>query len=92
MGPASMMDHIKLKRAENGYMVCVSDPAIVKANEKSTGAWKDPERQYVFETLKAAMNFIEAVADKALPKDETKDPYADAFDAAAETEDNDDAD
>lgn len=83
---------IRLNRAENGYTVCVRDPAIVLNNDKPNTPWRDPEREYVFESMKGALAFIEAIADKALPKNATpKDSFADAFDKAAAAQDDDDA-
>lgn len=81
------MPCIRLERAENGYTVCATDPKIQADNDKPGPTnWRDPEREYVFTTLKAALGFIEKIADKALPvEDSPPDPFASAFkDAAAD--------
>jgi hypothetical protein len=82
------MPCIRIERAVNGFTVCVDDPEVVKSNQKSDN-WKDPCREYVFETMSAMTKFIELVADKALPKDSTVDSFADAFKTASEDDEED---
>jgi len=79
---------IRIERAVNGFTVCVDDPEVVKSNQKSD-SWKDPSRDYVFEEMSSMLKFIELVADKALPKENTVDSFADAFKTASEDDEED---
>jgi len=75
---------IRIERATNGYEVSVRDPKIVKANEKrdysskNPTPYRDPNREYVFKTLKEVLDWLGKHADKALPADE----FDSSFDAA----------
>lgn len=87
------MSCIRIHRAENGYSVCATDPVIIKWNEKNPGKWKDPEREYVFDGEKAladALEFVEKIAEKALPVEPAPpDTFADAFKEAAHQDEAD---
>lgn len=55
------MDSIKIKVAENGYMVEYDDPAIVEANSKPDAKWQDPETYRVYATQAALMEDLAAL-------------------------------
>lgn len=85
-------DSARIKRLTNGYMICVTDPKIVKANNArdfsspNTKPWRNPDREFVFKDIDEVMAWLKANLDKALPEDD----YVSAFDAAVMEEDNDD--
>ena len=86
---------IRIERVENGYTVQATDPKIAADNQKSgpDHKWRDPEREYVFKTCKEACDFIERIADKAMPLDPAPpDSFASAFDAAIKYDKADDKD
>jgi hypothetical protein len=74
---------IRIERASNGYVVHATDPKIAAENQKPNSKWKDSDREYVFKELGAALEFIEKIAEIALPLDpEPPDPFSKAFNAA----------
>lgn len=81
------MSCIRIERAQNGYSVSATDPAIQKWNDAHPGKWKDCTREYVFDgedALKDALEFIESIAEKALPVEPSApDSFAEAFKKAA---------
>ena len=81
-----MSDGICIEKTANGFTVAAQDPDIVKSNAKSKGAWKNPERTYVFKTADEVLGFLKTNLDKALPDDE----YESAFDEALEDDGGDD--
>jgi hypothetical protein len=86
------MNSIRIERAENGYVVCMDDPAIVAKNRKSDGGpqpYVDPERQYVFDDVAGVVAFLTKNLDKIAP---SKDDYASSFDAAIKEDDEEDED
>ena len=80
---------VRICRVQNGFEVSLSDPEIVKANNKrSTGngaltPWKDPDKKYAFKDMATALSFVEKTAELALPKETEKDTYDTAYDKAA---------
>lgn len=76
------MNSIRIERAQNGFVVCMQDPAIVAKNRKSDGPYVDPEQQFVFDDEKGVIAFITKNLDKIIP--DKKDDYASSFDAAVE--------
>jgi hypothetical protein len=76
---------VRIERIENGYTVCMDDPKIRKAN-KGTGPWKDPSKEYSFDTIEKVLAFLGKNLDKALPKSE----YSDTFDMAVAEDSEDD--
>lgn len=71
----------RIERAKNGYTVEMKDPKIVKqndANRDKPGPWKNPNVEYVFQTMDQVLTFLKANLDKALPTDE----YTSSFDKA----------
>lgn len=68
---------IRIKRLQNGFTVSITDPEIVKANDKRSSAkggdcapWRDPEVTYTFPDQDAAVEFIRENIGKAFPPDE----------------------
>ena len=76
------MNHIMIERAQNGFVVCMDDPAIVAKNQKSDGAYVDPQRQFVFDNEAGVVAFISKNLAKIIPA--KKDDYASSFDSAVE--------
>lgn len=76
------MNSIRIERAQNGFLVCMDDPAIVTKNQKSDGPYTDPERQFVFDDEAEVIAFITKNLDKIIPA--KKDDFASSFDAAVE--------
>ena len=71
---------VKIERLENGFEVELDDPKIVKANQTAkTGEWKNPSREYAFQTIAQGMDLLSRNLEKALPESD----YSSAFDAAA---------
>lgn len=79
------MNSIRIERAQNGFLVCMDDPAIVAKNQKSDGPYTDPERQFVFDDEAEVIAFITKNLDKIIPA--KKDDFASSFDAAVEESD-----
>lgn len=79
--------NIRIGRTQNGFLVTITDPAIVKQNQERNNTskgdccapWQDPDVKYSFETKEAVATFISENIDKALPVDE----YSSTFDKAA---------
>jgi hypothetical protein len=76
------MNHIIIERAQNGFTVCVDDPAIVARNQKSDGPYVDPKLEFVFDDEAEVIAFITKNLDKIIPA--KKDDFASSFDAAVE--------
>lgn len=85
-----MSDYVvKIERLANGYEVEMSDPEIIKNNQKPTksgsmGAWKDPKVSYAFKSVDEVIKFLKTNLDKAMPMDE----YGSSFEAAAAEEED----
>jgi hypothetical protein len=79
------MNSIRIERAQNGFTVCMDDPAIVAKNNKSDGPWLDPEVEFVFDDEAEVIAFITKNLDKIIPT--KKDDFASSFDAAVEESD-----
>lgn len=79
---------VRICRVQNGFEVSLSDPEIIKANNRrdtSKGPltpWKDPDKKYAFKDMATALAFVEKTAEMALPKEE-KDSFDTAYDKAA---------
>lgn len=79
---------VRICRVQNGFEVSLSDPEIVKANNKrdtSKGAvipWRDSQKTYIFKDMGTTIAFLEKTAELALPKEE-KDSFDTAYDKAA---------
>jgi hypothetical protein len=76
------MNNIRIERAQNGFVVCMDDPAIVAKNRKSDGPYADPVRQFVFDDEAGVIAFITKNLNKIIP--DKKDDYATSFDTAVE--------
>jgi hypothetical protein len=74
------MNSIRIERAQNGFTVCMEDPAIVAKNQKSDGPYVDPEVEFVFDDEAEVIAFITKNLDKIIPA--RKDDFASSFDAA----------
>jgi hypothetical protein len=79
------MNSIRIERAQNGFVVCMFDPAIIAKNQKSDGSYTDPERQFVFDDEAEVIAFITKNLDKIIPT--KKDDFASSFDVAVEESD-----
>lgn len=72
---------IRIERVQNGYVMEITDPEIVKQNrdKESYGkGWRDPDVKYTFDEASELLEFLTKNIDKALPMDE----YDASFDAA----------
>jgi hypothetical protein len=76
------MNSIRIERAQNGFTVCMDDPAIVAKNQKSDGPYVDPEVEFVFDDEAEVIAFITKNLDKIIPA--KKDDFASSFDDAVE--------
>ena len=76
------MNSIRIERAQNGFVVCMNDPEIIAKNQKSKGAWKNPERQFVFDDEDDVIKFLTKNLDKIIPSKE--DDYSTSFDMAVD--------
>jgi hypothetical protein len=76
--------NIGIERTQNGYLVRMTDPDIVKQNQKRDvkdgccAPWQDPQVKYSFEDKAGVIAFITENIDKALPTDQ----FSSAFDKA----------
>lgn len=82
---------VKIERLKNGWEVEMTDPEIIKQNQKSSkgnapSPWKDPNVGYAFKTAAEVCKFLEKNLEKAVPMDE----YESSVDEAAATEKEDD--
>ncbi len=80
-----MNDCCRIERAVNGYTVSLRDPEAVKANAAPKTQWKDPNREYVFDSVEKVLAFLGKTLDKALPMDE----YGTSFSKALTEVDDD---
>lgn len=81
-----------IKKAANGYIVEVRDPAIIKANkareklkydsaEYRAQPYRDPCREFVMNDKEAVIKFLTSQIDKLVPDGDDQD-YSSSFDAA----------
>jgi hypothetical protein len=82
------MNSIRIERAQNGFVVCMDDPAIIAKNRKSDGPYETPERQFVFDDEAGVIAFITKNLDKIIP--DKKDDYETSFDTAVKESDEED--
>jgi hypothetical protein len=75
----------RIERATNGYTVNMQDPKIREANSKSGGKYKDPNCEFVFETIEDVLAFLKKNLDKAL----VADSYSTSFTLASVDADKD---
>jgi hypothetical protein len=80
------MNSIRIERAQNGFVVCMDDPAIVARNRKSGGSYVDPQRQFVFDDEAGVIAFITKNLDKIIP--DKPDDYATSFDMAVKEDED----
>ena len=83
------MNSIRIERAQNGYVVCMDDPAIVAKNRKSDGPYRDPMQNFVFDDAAGVITFLTKNLDKIAPD---KDDYASSFDTAVKESEDEDED
>lgn len=70
----------EIRRVENGFVVCATDPAIVKANRDPKKSYRSSEVEYAFTSLQKALAWIKANEATLVPEDD--DEYATSFDQA----------
>ena len=77
------MDSIKIKLAENGFVIEYEDPAITKKNSKKDARWEDPEVYRVYETQDALLADLAILIPKLAgsPADKA-DEFQSAFNEA----------
>lgn len=91
---------VRIKKAANGFIVCIRDPAIIKANkardklkydsaEYRATSYRDPEREFVMNSASAVSKFLTGNLDKLVVDDGGGD-YSSSFDAAVADANSDD--
>lgn len=80
---------IRISKAQNGYVVEVTDPDIKKQNRESdlmkggkSVPWRDPNVKFTFATPKEVSDFITTNIDKMFP-DDSATAFSSAFDVAS---------
>ncbi len=86
-------EFLRVSRFDNGFLVEIKDPGIVKYNKKNDSVddykkrkpYRDPWRTFVFPTAQKAQAFMAANLDKAIVAAKTEDTseFETAFDLAA---------
>ena len=79
------MDSIRIRIADNGYMVEYDDPKIVASNRKENSKYKDPEVTKVYADEASMMLDLSNVLPN-LKSPDADDQYNMAFKAAAADE------
>jgi len=70
----------EIRTIENGFVVCVDDPAVRKANRNPKTPYQDPEKEYSFPTIEKALAWIKANAKTLTPEpDDDGDEYKTSF-------------
>ena len=85
---------IRIERMTNGFTVRMTDPAIVKANNKRDSSngkgpyipYRSPEREFVFTTEAEVLAFIKKNLKKVMPSG--GDEFETSFDLAANDPDD----
>lgn len=84
---------IRISRAQNGFIVEVTDPNIKKQNRNadlSKGGkivpWRDPDVKFTFTTASEVSDFIKTNIGKMFPDDDDA-AYSTAFKVASEAKD-----
>jgi hypothetical protein len=72
----------RIRKLTNGFVVCATDPAIVKSNATSKGRWQNPEVEYAFKTFEEVLRWLKAQKDTLLPAPDDEEEYANSFDEA----------
>jgi hypothetical protein len=80
---------IRISKAQNGYIVEVTDPDIQKDNREAdlvkggkTVPWRDPDVKFTFATAKEVAEFITTNIDKMFPDNDSA-AYSKAFEVAS---------
>lgn len=80
------MDKIKIKMAENGFIVEYDDPAIVEANGKPDSKWQDPEVYKVYPDAASLVQDLTAMLPNLKPEKSPTEEYTSAFNQATQSE------
>lgn len=78
------MDKIKIKAAQNGFILEYEDPAVVEENANSKSGWKDPETHKVYTDPKALLKDIEAMLPMLTAGEKEQSDFEAAFSDSAE--------
>ena len=78
------MDELKIKIAENGYILEYEDEEVEKANCKEGAKYEDPEMYRVYSTQAALIQDLAVMlpklkASESNPKDESTSSFNEAF-------------
>lgn len=84
----SMSDTIvRIRKIDNGFIVCACDPAIQAANRNSPKTpYKDPECEYAFDTFEKVIKWLKANVGTLVPEPDDDAEYANSFDKATAEE------
>lgn len=80
------MDKIKIKMAENGFIVEYDDPAIVEANSKPDAQWQDPETYKVYPDVAGLIQDLTAMLPNLTPEKSATEEFTSAFNQATQSE------
>jgi hypothetical protein len=69
----------EIRTIENGFVVCVDDPVVRKANRNPKVPYKDPEKEYSFPTIEKALAWIKANVKNLTPEVDDEDEYKSSF-------------
>lgn len=78
------MDEIKIKAAENGFIVEYDDPETVKANQDSKAGWKNPETYKVYPDVKSLLADIETMLPMLVSGEKEQSDFEAAFGKSTE--------
>lgn len=88
-------EFLRVSRFDNGFSVEIKDPGIIKYNKANDAVknydkrkpYKDPWRNFIFDTAEKAQKFISKNIAKAIvaARDEDTNEYQTAFDTAVTT-------
>jgi hypothetical protein len=77
---------VRIRRIDNGFVVCANDPKIMENNRKPKVPWKDPECEYAFDTFEKVLKWLKTNVDNLVPEPDDADEYANSFDEATAEE------
>lgn len=80
------MDKIKIKMAENGFIVEYDDPAVVEANSKPDSRWQDPETYKVYPDVASLIQDLTAMLPNLKPEKTPNEEHTSSFNEAFQSE------
>ena len=79
---------VRIRKIDNGFVVCAQDPAIIAANRKSSlkQPYRDPECEYAFDTFEKVLKWLKQNVDNLVPEPDADTEYSNSFDEATASE------